>query len=310
MDISVIIVNWNVAPFLEKCLASIYVLTKDAAFEVFVVDNNSSDGSPAMVREKFPAVTLIANNENLGFARANNQALKEARGRYALLLNPDTELTDNALKAMASFMDAHGDIDAMAPQLVFPDGTVQPSCRHFPSPLTDLMENLYLDWLFPESPFFNRYRMGYWKHDSMKAVDVPYGACLLVRRATLDKIGVFDERFFMYYDEIDLCYRIKRGGGKIYFVPQIKVVHHSRRSSEQAPVDTARWKARSKALFFKKHYGALGVSALRFNIMLQSIMAWGPLSLSHLLFRYPSDIEYIKNEIRINKGEYGRSAIK
>lgn len=304
MDISVIIVNWNVKGFLERCLASVYAFTRDIAFEVVLVDNNSSDGSAAMVREKFPAVRLISNNDNLGFARANNQALKQAKGRYALFLNPDTEITGNALKAMADFMDAHEDIDAMAPQLVFPDGTVQPSCRHFPSPLTDLIESLYLDWLFPKSPFFNRYRMGYWKHDSMRAVDVPYGACLFVRRSALEKAGAFDGRFFMYYDEIDLCYRINQAGGKIYFVPGIKVVHHGRRSSEQVPAETARWKARSKVLFFKKHYGAFGTWSLFFNLALQSFMVWGPLSLSHLLFGYPRDINYIKNEIRINWGAY------
>jgi len=273
MDITVIIVSWNVKDFLRRCLESIYRFARDIEFEVFVVDNNSSDGSGAMVKAEFPQVNLIANKENYGFSKANNQALIRSRGRYILFLNPDTELVDNSLKAMAGFMETHPDASAMGCRLIYPDGSLQSSCRHFPSFFTDLMENLWLEWIFPRNPFFNYYHMGSWRHDTVRSVDVPYGACLLVRRNTIEDVGLMDERFFMYYDEIDLCYRIKKRGGKIYFTPDIKVLHRLNRSSSQVPSETGRYKYRSKLLYFEKHYGRLAVVVLFANLCIQTALA-------------------------------------
>jgi len=304
MDISVVIVSWNVKDFLRKCLSSIYRFTEGLDFEVFVVDNNSSDNTAAMVKEEFPQVRLIANQENLGFSRANNLALNKCAGRYILFLNPDTELIENSLKMMAEFMGAHPEVTALGCKLVFPDGSLQHSSRYFPSPFTDLMENLYLDAIFPYSGFFNRYKMGFWSHDRMREIDVPYGACLLVRKETLDKIGFFDERFFMYYDEIDLCYRIKKARGKIYFVPDIKVVHYGNKSYKQAALQCDRWKLRSKLLFFEKHYGSFGVAALIFGLVLNTIIVWSILSASHYIFRRPRELGYFKGCIRLIWDEY------
>ena len=183
--LSVIIVNWNVREYLKKCLSSIYAHTKDLEFEVYVVDNNSSDGSQDMVKKDFPGVRLIESSKNLGFASGNNLALKECDPHYVLFLNPDTELIDNSLKAMAVYMDTHPEAGSIGCKLLHPDGTQQLTCRNFPSLFTDLMEKLNLDWIFQRNGFFNYYRMGLWEHNYSKEVNVPTGACLLVRQDIL-----------------------------------------------------------------------------------------------------------------------------
>ena len=304
IDMSVIIVSWNVKGFLEKCLGSIYKFTEGISFEVFVVDNNSSDGSVEMAAALFCAARLIRNKENLGFAAASNQALEKAAGRYILFLNPDTELTDNAFKKMADFMDTHQDAAAIGCKLLNSDLSVQQSTRHFPSLFTDLMENLYLEWSFPKSRFFNRCHMGFWDHSYTRQVDVPYGACLMVRNETLKKTGPMDVSFFMYYDEIDLCCRIKKLGGKIYYVSDISIIHHGNKSSNQSAENCNRWKTQSKLTFFKKHYGPIGIAGILFNLALQALILWGPLSLWHMLSGYPRDIADIKRQAAFNWREY------
>lgn len=305
MDVSIIIVSWNVRGYLSRCLDSIFRFTRDVSYEVIVVDNASHDGSPGMVATAFPKVRLIKNNSNAGFAAANNIGLREARGRFILFLNPDTELGNNAPKKMAAFMDSHPDASAIGCRLIYPDGSLQHSTRHFPSAFTDLMAKMYLEWIFPRSGIFNYYHMGLWGHDSLREVDVPYGACLLVRKEVLDSLGGMDEQFFMYYDEIDLCYRIKKGGGKIYFVPDITVMHHANKSSEQAgPGMTAAWKVRSKLKFFLKHYGASGIGALKFNIALQRLLVAGPVSWWHFFTGKPKNLAGIKEYIDFERREY------
>jgi GT2 family glycosyltransferase len=295
-----------VKEFLKKCLESVYKFAQGVEFEVFVVDNNSSDGSQDMVRAEFPQVRLIANNENYGFSKANNQALKLCGGRYILLLNPDTELIDNSPKAMAEFMDNQPGIDAIGCKLIYPEGDVQHSCRHFPSLFTDLMENLYLDALFQKSPFFNYYRMGDWAHNEFRQVDQPYGACLLFRQEVMKKIGLMDERFFMYYDEVDLCYRIKKSGGKIYFVPGIQVIHYANRSSNQISVTCEHYKYRSKFLFFDKHYGRWSIFILTLSLILRSILAGCVFPVLHVVCGRPRDEKYFKRYLRIIWSEYLR----
>jgi GT2 family glycosyltransferase len=308
MDLAVIIVNWNVKNFLKGCLESIYRFTQGIEFEVFVVDNDSSDGSQEMVRTGFPQVNLIVNKENMGFAKANNQALAKCAGRYVLFLNPDTELVDNSLKAMAGFMDAHPGASAIGSKLVNSDGSPQPSCLHFPSIFTDFMENTYLSGLFPGNRLLNYYRMGYRNHEGVREIDHVFGACLFCRYGSLQDIGLFmDERFFMYYDEIDLCCRLRKNGKKVYFVPDITVVHHLNRSSKQVPVEVERWSIRSKFLYFEKHYGRKAIPFLFLNLAMRSIIVWGILSLLHSLFNCPKDINYFKEKTRVAWAEYIKS---
>jgi GT2 family glycosyltransferase len=270
MNLTVIIVNWNVKNFLKGCLESIYRFTRGIEFEVFVVDNNSSDGSRDMVKADFPQVRLIENSQNLGFAASNNIALKECAS--VLLLNPDTELADNSLKAMVEYMDAHAEAGCIGCKLFFGDGSLQHSCRTFPSIFTDLMDNLFLAWIFPRSTFFNSYRMGYWSHDHVREVDVPAGACLMVRYDIIRSIGFFDTRFFLYYDEIDLC--------------------------------IIRWMNRSKLLFFEKHYGRWSIIFLLLSLMMRGFIVWVIFPVSWLLSGRPRDNDYIKRELAIDWGEY------
>jgi GT2 family glycosyltransferase len=304
MNLTVIIVNWNVKNFLKGCLESIYRFTRGIEFEVFVVDNNSSDGSRDMVKADFPQVRLIENSQNLGFAASNNIALKECASEYVLLLNPDTELADNSLKAMVEYMDAHAEAGCIGCKLFFGDGSLQHSCRTFPSIFTDLMDNLFLAWIFPRSTFFNSYRMGYWSHDHVREVDVPAGACLMVRYDIIRSIGFFDTRFFLYYDEIDLCRRIKNGGWKIFFVPYMKIIHYSNKSSKQIPLDIIRWMNRSKLLFFEKHYGRWSIIFLLLSLMMRGFIVWVIFPVSWLLSGRPRDNDYIKRELAIDWGEY------
>jgi GT2 family glycosyltransferase len=299
MDISISIVSWNVKDLLKQCLASLGVLCRGFTHEIFVVDNNSSDESVAMVRAEFPAVRLIALKENKGFSGANNEALRRASGRYVVLLNPDTRLKDNAFLAMVSFMEAHQEAAGLAPRLEYPDGSVQASCRHFPTPLIDFFESLYLDHMFPRSRFFNRYRMGEWRHDTLREVDQPYGACLMFRQSVLSEVGLMDERFFMYYDEVDLCYRVKRAGGKIYFNPEISIVHYANQSSNQAQAACELYKAKSRFLFFGKHYGVFGQVALFLNLLVRSFMVWAVFGLTRFVVRRPRSLESFRGPVRV-----------
>jgi len=303
-DISIVIVSWNVRDLLKRSLESIYKFSSGVDLEIFVVDNNSSDGSQDMIKAHFPGVNLMENRENLGFAKANNLALARSSGRHILFLNPDTELIDNSLKSMMLFMEEHPDASALGCKLLYPDGSLQPSCRHFPSIFTDLMESLYLDWLFPGNPVFNYYRMGLWQHDTIKSIDVPYGACLLIRKKTLEKVGFMDERFFMYYDEIDLCYRIKKRGGKIYFTPDIRIIHCANASSNQTPLESERYKYRSKLLFFKKRYGPLGVIILAVNLFLQSACAFILFPALNLITGKPGNKKEINARLKVAWREY------
>lgn len=306
IDLSIIIVSWNVKDYLRQCLRSIRAHTKDMSYEIFVVDNHSSDGSAEMVGREFPEVHLVENADNYGFAKANNQALVKAKGRFVLFLNPDTELLGNALKDMVVFMDSHPEASGMAPKLVYDDRSLQRSCRRFPSIFTDLMESLYLDERFPNSPFFNRYRYGGWQFNDMRIVDQPAGASLLFRKSLLDGIGGMDERFFMYFEEVDLCYRVKKSGGNIFFVPSVTMVHHANKSTEQARSNMSERFIGSKLLFFDKNYGRLSVYCLLMDLLLRSFIETVIFPVTNLLFKRPRDIylehysKYLKTVWRIH----------
>jgi len=257
-----------------------------------------------MVKREFPDARLIINGRNVGFAGANNQAIKECIGRYILFMNPDMELIDNSLKSMVEFMDAHQNIDAIGCKLLSSDGSLQTSCRRFPSLFIDLIESLYLDNIFQESGFFNRYRMADWAHDDFREVDQPYGACLLFKQDVFKKVGLMDERFFMYYDEVELCYRIKKNGGSIYFLPQIKMIHHGNKSSIQAGAQIERWKLRSRLLFFQKRYGSYSFWILLVNLIMRSMVVLVIFQLTHLLFGRPRDVGYFKDPLMVIWSEY------
>ncbi|MCX5847502.1 MAG: glycosyltransferase family 2 protein [Deltaproteobacteria bacterium] len=220
MDISIIIVNWNTRDLLHNCLESIYKTIHSIDYEVIVVDNASQDGSFAMLQEKHPQVKVIQNTENRGFGAANNQAMHIMTGQYALLLNSDTILTDNAVAELFTFMETHPDAAMTCSQLLNADGSKQNSVASFPNILTLLTNTPLLEYLFPKYYPSKRYN-----YDKPIEVDSGIGACLLVRKKAIDDVGMFDERYFFFFEETDWAYRMKSAGWKIFHVPTAFIYH-------------------------------------------------------------------------------------
>lgn len=255
-DLSIIVVNWNTRQLLAQCLRSIFddvISRRQLSIEVLVVDNGSQDGSVALVRESFPHVHLIENAENAGFACANNQGIARAAGQYLLLLNSDTEIEPGALLELFQFLEAHEGAGGAGARLLNPDRTLQVSCFPFPTVLKEFWYLLHLDLVWP----YASYNMERWRRDDTRAVDVLLGACLMLRREALEQAGPLDERFFMYSEEVDLCYRLYQHGWRLYWVPQAEVVHHGGQSTRQVAEDMFLQLYRSKVKFFYKHYGPL-----------------------------------------------------
>lgn len=224
-DLSIVIVSFNTKSMLRDCLAALRGAAGDLSAETFLVDNNSPDGSADMVRLEFPDVWLIANTENVGFARANNQAIRQALGRYVVLLNPDTEAERGSLAVLASHLDAHPDVGAAGPMLLNSDGSLQRNGRLFPTPWSELLSLLGLSRLCRRW-FERRFIFGREDFSYDACVDGVSGACLMVRRDVIDKVGPLDERFFMFYEEVEWCWRIKKAGWRIAYVADARVVHH------------------------------------------------------------------------------------
>jgi GT2 family glycosyltransferase len=222
--------------------------------QVVVVDNASADGTVEMLRDEFPRVRLIANSGNRGYAAASNQALRAGDAPFALLLNPDTEVQPNALRALLAVFEEDPRIAAAAPQLLLPGGSVQRSCRSFPDPAALIFEALGLSRLFPGSRTFGRYRMTYWDHGSRRDVDQPMASALALRRTALDQVGHLDEDFALYFNDVDLCYRLWEAGWRIVFEPAA-IVHHQHGSSTSQVRPTAlRDSHRGLIRFYRKHY--------------------------------------------------------
>ena len=250
-DVSIVIVNWNTRELLGNCLASIYATVRGIGFEIFVVDNGSSDDSVAMVRQRFPQVQVIENGENLGFAAANNRAFRQMGGRYALLLNSDTVLTAGAVATLVAFMDAHQEVGMCCGQLLNEDGSRQNSFANFPSVLPLLCNETLLRLLFPA-----RFPSKYQDYAEPVEVDSCIGACMLVRKSAMAAEGLLDEAFFFYFEETDWAYRFKRAGWRIRFVPEARIYHLQGKSvgySARARIMFHR----SRLLYFKKWHQRL-----------------------------------------------------
>lgn len=284
-DLSIIIVNWNVRELLAACLRSVHQNVRaleGPSVETLVIDNASADGSATMVAAEFPWVHLVVNKENRGFTGGNNQGLALAQGRYVFFLNPDTEVLEGALATMLAYMDAHPEVGALGPQLRYGDGSLQSSCRRFPTLATALFESTPLAWHWPANPWARRYRMEDGKtlrvsetsKLSAETVDWVVGAALLVRRAILVQIGGFDEGYFMYSEELDLCRRIKQAGWQIVYEPNVQIIHHEGKSSEQnVAVRHIRFQT-SKVRYFRKFHGPAQAETLRVFILLSFALEW------------------------------------
>ncbi len=255
MKLSVVIVNYNVKFFLEQCLHSVEVAIKGLESEVFVVDNNSVDGSVEMVAEKFPGVKIITNNENTGFSKANNQAILQASGEYVLLLNPDTVVEHDTFTKSVAFMDAHPDAGGLGIKMVDGKGRFLPeSKRGLPTPAVAFYKIFGLSSLFPQSKTFGQYHLGYLDKEQTHVVDVLAGAYMMLRRETLEKTGLLDEDFFMYGEDIDLSYRITKAGYKNYYYPDARIIHYKGESTKKSSVNYVFVFYNAMVIFARKHF--------------------------------------------------------
>jgi GT2 family glycosyltransferase len=255
MKLSVVIVNYNVAYFLEQCLRSVYKAMAGINAEVFVVDNHSVDNSVRMVREKFPQVKLIANLENTGFSKANNQALALAKGEYVLLLNPDTVVEEDTFSTCIAFMDAHPEAGACGVRLIDGKGNYLPeSKRGLPTPEVAFYKIFGLSSLFPRSKRFGKYHLGYLSKDETNAIEVLSGAFMFMRKKALDEAGFLDEAFFMYGEDIDLSYRIRQAGYEIYYHPETRIIHYRGESTKKSSLNYVFIFYQAMVIFAKKHF--------------------------------------------------------
>lgn len=248
-DVSVVIVNWNTRDILHDCLCSIHRETRDIDFEVIVVDNASSDDSAAMVRKEFPGVRLIVNDTNRGFAAANNQGMHVARGRYYLLLNSDTVMLDGAIQKTTAFADEHPEAGLVGCRVQRADGTLSQTAIMYPSLLNIALGLLRLDQYFPRHWFFDRERMGDWGYDTERDVPTLGGCFLFLRREALVDVGGFDEKYFMFAEEMDLCRRLKKGGWRLLFFPGAEIRHLHGASARLVP-DRMQVQRRKSLLMF------------------------------------------------------------
>jgi GT2 family glycosyltransferase len=257
VDLSIVLVNWNTRELLRACLASLRSALANSPLraEVLVVDNASADGSAAMVAEAFPEVRLIANRENRNYAGGNNQGLAESTGEFILLLNPDTEVPEGALEALCGVLRERPEAGAVAPALVYPDGRVQDSVRGFPSPRALLGELTGLARLRPGSAW-DSYRTRVPSGGEPVPVDQPMASAFLVRKAALDRIGHFDEQFPLFFNDVDLCYRLKEAGWEIMYDPRVRIVHVGGASTRQVRPRAILLSHEGLRRFYAKHYRA------------------------------------------------------
>ncbi|MEZ4791752.1 MAG: glycosyltransferase family 2 protein [Flavobacteriales bacterium] len=255
MKLSVIIVNYNVRAYLEQCLRTVFEAMKGIDGEVYVVDNLSTDGSVEMVREKFPDVVLIANTENVGFSRANNQAIRLSTAEYVLLLNPDTVVGEDVFRKVIAFMDAHPKAGGLGVKMIDGTGTFLPeSKRGLPTPAVAFYKIIGLTRLFPHSETFGRYHLGHLPEDGTAPIEILSGACMFLRKETLDKVGLLDESFFMYGEDIDLSYRITLGGYENWYFPEARIIHYKGESTKKSSVNYVFVFYNAMAIFAQKHF--------------------------------------------------------
>jgi hypothetical protein len=280
--LTVIIVSYNTRSLLARCLASLAAELRPPD-EVIVIDNASADGSAALVRERFPHVRVIANAENRGFASACNQGLRAAQGELLCLLNPDTQLFPGALEALATFLAAHPHVGVVGPTLLHSDGSYQHAAFRFPTLLMALIDFFPLHHRLINSRLNGRYPFAQYEHPF--AMDHPLGACMMVRRDVCDAVGLLDEHFFMYCEEVDWCQRIKQAGWEIMHVPNARVIHHSGQSTKQSAGRMFVELHRSRFRLFAKHYSRGYQGAARAIVvlgMLWQLLTMIPQRLRHL----------------------------
>jgi GT2 family glycosyltransferase len=269
MELSVIIVNYNVKHFLEQCLHSVQKAAETIPSEFFVVDNNSVDGSAQLIREKFPHIHFIENKENVGFSRANNQAIRMAKGKYILLLNPDTVVEENTFQRIIHFMNEHPDAGGLGVKMIDGKGNFLPeSKRGLPTPWVAFYKMFGISRLFPKSKKFGKYHLSYLDENKIHEVEVLAGAFMLLRKSVLDKIGLLDETFFMYGEDIDLSYRILKDGHKNYYFPETTIIHYKGESTKKGSLNYVKVFYNAMIIFARKHFssGRAGLFSLLIHL--------------------------------------------
>jgi hypothetical protein len=268
MSIAVVVVTYNSRADVERCLEAIYAQAADGT-EVIVVDNASNDGTAALVRARFPQARVIANTQNAGFGAANNQAIRATTGEHAILVNPDCELAPGTLDGLVRFMARHPRAAVAGGRLRYADGGFQHSAFRFPTLAQIFLDFFPLNWRLADSRWNGRYPRG-WDERAFE-IDFPLGALMCVRRAAIDQVGLFDERFFMYVEEVDWCYRFKRAGWEVWHCPDAVAVHHGGHSTRQRAAAMFVELHRSRLRFYRKHY------SLPFRIAARCLLAAGAL---------------------------------
>jgi GT2 family glycosyltransferase len=265
--LSVVIVNYNVKHFIEQCLFSVLKASENIACEIFVVDNNSVDGSVTLIKDKFPQINLIVNKTNTGFSVANNQAIKLAKGEYVLLLNPDTVVQEDTFTKIIAFMNAHPEAGGLGVKMLDGQGNFAPeSKRGLPTPSVAFYKMFGLSRFFPKSKKFGKYHLSYLPENQINEIDVISGAFMLMRKSVLDTIGLLDETFFMYGEDIDLSYRIKKAGYKNYYFPETQIIHYKGESTKRSSLNYVIIFYKAMAIFSKKHFS--GSNAFWFNALI------------------------------------------
>lgn len=288
MKLSVIIVNYNVQYFLENCLNSVFSSSKGIDFEVFVVDNDSVDGSLQMVEEKFPSVKVIANKDNRGFSVANNQAINEAKGDYVLLLNPDTVVEEDTFKVCCDFMDAHPKSGGLGVKMLDGKGNFLPeSKRGLPTPAVAFYKIFGLSALFPKSEKFGQYHLGHLNKEENHEIEILSGAFMMMRKSVLDEIGLLDESFFMYGEDIDLSYRITQAGFTNHYLSDTQIIHYKGESTKKSSINYVFVFYRAMAIFATKHFSnknaQLFSTLINFAIYVRAGMALLTRTIKHFL---------------------------
>jgi GT2 family glycosyltransferase len=278
MELSIIIVNWNTQELLEKCLDSVISDIGGIESEIIVVDNASKDGSVEMLQGRFPRVNLIVNRENPGFARANNQAIQMSKGRYVLLLNPDTIVKPGAVGCLLQYLKNLPGSGVAGPCLRNPDGSLQVSAYPRPRLFNEFWRMFHLDVIWP----YANYPMHRWNVKQIREVDVLLGACMLLPRQALDSAGLFDESFFMYSEEVDLCRRLQLSGWKLFWVPMAEVVHYGAQSTKQVAEEMFLQLYHGKVQYFRKHYSWLVVQVYKLVLFFASLFRLALTPLAYL----------------------------
>ena len=286
--LSIVLVSYNVREHLLEAVRAVYA-SDGVAIEVIVVDNASSDGSAEALEARFPKTSVIRSDSNLGFGKASNRGIARSRGEFVLLLNPDVVVDPDCVKTLVDFLSANAEAGAAGPRLKRPDGTLDLAARRgFPTPRAAFYRVTLLSRLFPKSRRFNRYNVGYLPEDAVHEIDAGTAACLMVRRAAIEKVGAFDTDFFMYGEDLDLCFRLKQAGWKIFYVPAAVATHIKGASSRQATSSMLREFHRSMWIFHRKHYATDLPAPVNGLVWLGIWSRWALLSLRSRLTRNPT----------------------